>query len=339
MPKIKYKILLYAILFLSYSCNNDLEKKVNISDISTGQQFLRFEKDLFANGDSLTINQVTKLHNRYGMFFELFCSRVIRIPANNDSTARLYLAGFASDPDVKEIYRLADSVFADTKDIKTNLETAFRYYKHYFPSKAVPTIVTYISAFNYQVITADSILGIGLDMYLGENRQGMYSSVGFPQYMFRRFNRPYIAVDAMKGWFQSEYEIDSVKNELLSQMLYYGKLLYFLDYMLPELNDTLKTGFTGEQLTWCQKNEVNIWAHLIEQNLLYSSVQQEYFKFIQDGPTTNGLPKESPARLGWFIGHNIIKSFMKENKVSLEELLRENDAQKILNASKYKPSK
>jgi uncharacterized protein YjaZ len=99
-------------------------------------------------------------------------------------------------------------------------------------------------------------------------------------------------------------------------------------------------GYTKEQLEWCIKNESNIWAFFIEQKLLYSTVVQQYIKYISDGPTTNGLPKESPAKIGAWIGWQIVKAYMNNNPaITLEQLLKEKDAQKILNNSNYKPKK
>ena len=63
-------------------------------------------------------------------------------------------------------------------------------------------------------------------------------------------------------------------------------------------------------------------------------------KFINDGNSTNGFPKEAPAKLGCFIGWQIVQSYMDANKsTTLEQLLKNNDAQKILSESKYKPKK
>src|SRR6188474_1789652 len=131
--------------------------------------------------------------------------------------------------------------------------------------------------------------------------------------MFRKFGKEYIVSDCIKGWFQSEYENDSVKSELLSQMIYHGKLLYFTQMLAPALPDTVVIGYTKDQLAWCTKSESNIWAHLIENNLLYSTIIQEYIKFINDGPTTQGLPEESPAKLGAWLGWQIIKAYVKNN--------------------------
>ncbi|HKR03044.1 MAG TPA: hypothetical protein VJY62_00305 [Bacteroidia bacterium] len=341
MKKTSSYLLLFTIVLLITSCGHERKMDADVSKVNISQPFIRFDKELFLFGDTITTGEVKQMRQKYGAFFDLYCSRIIRIYDDDDDvlTAR-DLTQFISDSDVKEIHRKTDSLYSDLKDLQENLLNAFKHYSYHFPGKPVPEIVTYISAFNYQVITADSILGIGLDMYLGENNADIYASINIPKYMSRRFTKNYIVSDCIKGWFQSQYDPDSIKSELLSQMIYYGKLLYYREALAPQMPDTIKTGYTKEQLEWCIKNESNIWAFFIEQKLLYSTVVQEYIKYINDGPTTNGLPKESPAKIGAWIGWQIVKAYMNNNAdVNLEQLLKENDAQKILNNSNYKPKK
>ncbi|MEO5572474.1 MAG: hypothetical protein ABIT08_07165 [Bacteroidia bacterium] len=340
MIKIKFYLQLFTSMLLITSCVREKKTNVDVSGITIQQSFLNFDKELFSYGDTITEENIKQLRQKYGSFFELYCARIIRIHNNEDQFTAAELVRFVSDNDVKEIHRKTDSLYLNTNDIREKLLNVFKHYAYYFQGKPVPKIITYISAFNYQIITADSVLGIGLDMYLGENNAAIYASLDIPKYMFRRFTKDYIVSDCIKGWFQSEYEIDSVKSELLSQMIYQGKLLYYTDVLAPGMADTIKTGYTKEQLDWCVKNESNIWAFFIEQKLLYSTVVQEYVKFINDGPTTNGFPKESPSKIGAWIGWQIIKAYMNNNPdMTLEPMLKEKDAQKILNNSNYKPKK
>jgi gliding motility-associated lipoprotein GldB len=331
-------LVLLTIVVLITSCAHERKTNADVSGITIHQEFLRFDKDLFSFGDTITVHDVKQLEQKYGSFIDLFCGRIIRVRNTGDSLVAADLSRFISDNDVKEIHHKTDSLFTDTKELQKNLLNVFKHYAFYFPDKPVPQIVTYISAFNYQVITGDSIIGIGLDMYLGESCADIYASINIPKYMFRRFTKDYIVSDCIKGWFQSEYDPDSVKSELLSQMIYQGKLLYYTDMLAPEMPDTIKTGYTKQQLDWCVKNESNVWAFFIEQKLLFSTVVQQYVKYINDGPTTNGLPKESPSKIGAWMGWQIVKSYMNNNPdITLQQLLNEKDAQKILNNSSYKP--
>lgn len=337
MLKSALLVLFSAVVLSVISCRQPGREGDDCSLKPVPLTVMRFEQDLFRL-PQIRVEDVRLLKKKYGTFFDLFCKRMIRIPASSDSLTAHQLNAFVRDSDVQSIFRMADSLYALESRFVPELEKAFSCYKYYFPDQQVPLVVTYLSAFNYQVIATDSVLGIGLDMFLGADRESMYGSVGFPMYMSRKFSPSYLPITAMKGWIQSEYDPDSVKNELLSQIIYQGKNLYTMKLLFPELSDTIITGFTGSQLKWCEENESNIWGFFIEKNLLFSTVQQEYFKFISDGPTTNGFPQDSPGNIGSWTGYRIVSAYMKNNSaISLGELMKEKDAQHILQASGYKP--
>lgn len=324
------------ILTFFSACKN--EKAIDVSGIEPGVVFHRFDSVLFSYS-VIDSPDVKSIRQAEGEFFDIFCQRIIRIPAVNDSVIAFNLSRFISDREVKAVYDSMQKVYQDVSQLLVQLDGAFHRYKYYFPGKKAPHIYFFISAFNYAIITADSILGIGLDMFLGSSSM-YYPSLGFPRYMYGKLSREYIPVESVKAWYQKEYPPDSVKNELLSQMIYYGKMQYYIDCMVPAAHDTLQTGYTEKQLRWCQENESSIWAFMIEKQMLYNTSVSEYIKFINDGPGTSGFPDEAPAKIGVWIGSRIVESYMIKNEsTTLPQLLQMNDAQRILEESKYKPAR
>ena len=127
----------------------------------------------------------------------------------------------------------------------------------------------------------------------------------------------------------------------LDEMIYFGKLHYFMDVMLPNKSDEEKIGYTAEQLAWAKANEVNIWAHFIEKELLFSTSSDLAHKFINPAPFSRfglELDAESPGRIGRYIGWQIVRSYMKNNTVSLDDLMR-TGAEDIFNNATFKPRK
>ena len=123
-------------------------------------------------------------------------------------------------------------------------------------------------------------------------------------------------------------------------MIYDGKILYFLNSIMPDTPDSITTGYTSVQLNWCGANEKNTWSFFIDQKMLFSSDQNQIAKFMNDGPTTNGFPKESPGAIGKWLGWRIVQAYMKKNPAgTLEQLMNNNDYKKILLESKYKPAR
>ncbi|MDV7392581.1 hypothetical protein RZS08_14540, partial [Arthrospira platensis SPKY1] len=129
-------------------------------------------------------------------------------------------------------------------------------------------------------------------------------------------------------------------NRLLDHMIHKGKTLYLFDHLLPFASDTVIMEFSPAQLSWCEDNELDMWAHFLREDLLYSSNWQDIRKLVEYSPDSPGMPPEAPGRTGAWLGWQIVKSFMKRNpEVSMQDLLNMKDAQEFLDRSRYRPRK
>ena len=328
-----------VILTLMFISCGDNRLNIDVSDIESDVKILRFEQELASYLSDTSVHDLTPLRKQYGEFFDMFTHQVLGIPIENDTLIAMNLRFFLEDAEVAEVMNDVDSAYRDVNDIKKEIDSFLKHYQYYYPDKEIPQVVTYVSAFNYAVITTHETIGIGLDMFLGKEYE-FYPRMGLPKYLSNRFSREYTVASVIRGWYESDYDIRDVKKELLSQMIYQGKLLYYLDAMAPDMADSLKKGYTAEQLTWCEENEPGIWAFFIENKLLFNTNPSEYVKYINEGPSTSGFPKESPGKVGAWIGYRIVQKYMTKNPdITLMELLSENDATAILEKSGYKPQK
>jgi uncharacterized protein YjaZ len=111
--------------------------------------------------------------------------------------------------------------------------------------------------------------------------------------------------------------------------------------LIPNESDAVKMGYTPEQIKWCEENEPQIWMYFIENKLLFDSDSKLYSRFLQKAPFSKfylDLDSESPGRVGVWIGWQIVRSYMKNNNVTLQQLFAAN-AKEIFDNSKYKPKK
>ncbi len=118
-----------------------------------------------------------------------------------------------------------------------------------------------------------------------------------------------------------------------------GKMYYFVEAMNPSLPDSVILGYSEKQMEWAKYNEGNIWASLVGDNLLYANKFNEYQQFFGDGPFTQAFSNDAPSRLGEFIGLQIVRSYMNNNDVTLQELMNNKDLLQIFQDSNYKPKK
>jgi len=146
-----------------------------------------------------------------------------------------------------------------------------------------------------------------------------------------------IVPDVITALAIAEFPYNDSLDNVLNRMIYNGKIMYFLDQILPETHDSVKISYTPTQLEWCTQSESEMWTFLVENKILFKSDYMEIKRYFDDGPFTASFPRQSPARTGIWLGWQIVRSYMKNNTVSLNELMLDKDYQKILNLSKYRP--
>ncbi len=324
---------LFSLIFVS--CNRN-PLKIDVSDQKINLKVAHFDADIL-HIDPEQIGEKTEfLQKKYGEFFDIFNYQMIRIGGTDQPNYTELLAGFVTDT---LIQRLQKDVAAkiDTAKLSAELDNLFRHYKHYFPGKEIPAIYTCISGFNQSIVTSTGLIGISLDKYLGADCT-YYPQLGLPNYKIRNMYPGKITSDVAYAWAMTEFPLPENSNNLLAQMIYEGKLIYFTQAMLPDLPDSVIIGYSQKQLDFCRQNEAKMWTYLAEQKLLFSTDRMTIKRFIGDGPYTNPFTPESPGRAGVWIGWQIVRSYMKANKgLSLSALMANTDPQNILQNSGYQP--
>lgn len=312
---------------------------IDVSDIPLEISIRRMEKEFFNPSGNLLQNH-HRLSATYGSFYQRYIENITGIGLLNDPAIDYGLGSFINDKYVKEVYLDTEKKFpGDLDDIRQGLTEALKHALYYFPQMTVPEVVTYVSGFQYAMAVTDSTLGIGLDMYLGKDYIN-YTKAGIPQYKINFMTADYIVADAMKAWLMTEFFSDEKQSrkDLITTMIQHGKIMVLLDAVLPETPDTIKSGYTKTQFDWCGNNEFNIWAHLVDNELLFTTDPQVITKFFNEAPFTSGFPKESPPKIGVWVGHQIVKSFMDQDPgISIPMLMNWADAHELLKKSRYKP--
>jgi len=331
-------ILLLLITAMMTSCRKN-HYKVNTSSIKADIKIKRLEKDLFTLNPDQVIPMVPSLKKNYAGFLQLF-SLVINTGDINDTSFGDLLLRFCSDKQNNDVFALTMKKFPDIKVIEDGLQVAFSHYLYYFPGRSVPGVFTCITGFNNSIITGDSLLGIGLDRYLGADCE-YYPRLNIYKYIASRMTPENIVPDCMYGWGASEWDFSALKysaDNVLTEIIHEGKLKYFEKCMLPETSDEIIFGFTPDQMKFCRNNESQMWQYLIENNLLFNSDQLTIRKLTGEAPFTGYFTKESPGRAAVWVGFRIVESFMMKNQgTKIEEMIKNTDVQGILEKAKYSP--
>ncbi|MCC7400565.1 MAG: hypothetical protein IT214_03680 [Chitinophagaceae bacterium] len=341
----KKAILLLLPALLIISCNNK-ENIPDVSGIKVNLRFQRFDKEFFAIDSNNVLPGMDQLNIKYPVLNKIFLQNILGL----DSASML--------PGVKRylsfnrpIYDSAAAVFKNTDALEKDFNKAFQFVKYYFPDYKVPGIVTIVGPLDALAklgneLTPDFLgpdfLGISLQFYLGK-KFSLYNDPFFidniaPRFRSRRFSKEYIVPDAMKLIVDDLFQDKSAGKSLIDQMIEKGKQWWLLDKFLPETPDSLKTGYTQQQLDWCNQNEGMIWSTIVGSGDLNSINPVTIQAYIGEGPFTQGFSQEySPGNLGQWIGRQIIRKFVEKNPGMKIADVMSADPLKIIETAKYKP--
>ena len=337
-PKQIYLFFLLPALLCSCGNNRDID----VSDINLNLTIERFDHDFDDMRTKPMPQQAQYLQKQYSIFYPDYIERILQAGSTTDTayfeTLRMVFAGKA----YTDLKHAVDSVFPDLDKQTRELTDAFKRIKYYYPEKKLPRLYAYFSGFQAQTSIGDGYFAIGLDMFLGADSK-FYPALlqNFPRYISRRFTPENITPRVIEGIVREDmFPEDDKDKSLLAKMIYNGKIMYFMDEVMPGIDDTLKIGYTRQQMQWCENFEGNIWAYVLEENLLYNSDYQQIQKYFNEAPFTPGLGEhnDSAPKLAIFTGWQIVRRYMRQNPdVTLQQLMAEKDAQKILNDAKYRP--
>ena len=324
--KFLFKYLLPAVFLFLCSCRKQPEIPIKIN---------RLEQSLFTVPIDSIQETIPRLEQQYGELFDLYSMMMFRVLPKNPKYPE-ELTKFLVDHHINLAYKRVMEVYPHLNDIEAGLGKAFYNFHKEFPERVIPSVFTLISGFGESIIVADTILAIALDNYLGRN-EDMYFRLELPNYRKQTMERKYIVPNCIKEWISTEFSYNDSIDNVLANILYEGKVMYALQRMLPNTPDSLLFGYTPGQMRWCRNNIAQMWTFLVERKMLYSKDYLTISKLIGPAPFTSLFTPESPGRAVVWLGYKIIESYMKNNKVSLEALLEDNDYQQILENARFRP--
>ena len=254
------------------------------------------------------------------------------------------LARFARHPDIAATFAAIDTTSAAAAAPAADLiERAFKRFHAHFPADPVPALVWMNSAFNYAVFPTPEYLAVGLDWFLGREHPivGQLAPEVFPGYLRERMDAEYVAADALRGWLLVHFAERYHRSETCAdELLFWGKVLFVLDQLAPELEDRLWMDWSTDQMNWAIENERAVWLELQPQSILFERDFGRYNRWFVEGPFTRAanIPQQSPDRLGAWMGYRIVSDYMADNpELSLRDLLETKDTTPVLKA--YRPDR
>lgn len=318
----RFFIIVFLILSNFLSCKSDHISVIDVSNVDVKFSIKRFEVDFYkADKGNLPL-----LKNKYPYLFPKSFS---------DSLA----VSKMSDKEELDLFNETQKLYSDISKLELQLTSLFKHIKYYNPKFKSPNITTMISNIDYdsRVIYADSILLISLDVYLGKQHK-FYAD--YPKYIKENNTKENIIVDIANSISENQI-LSLTSRSFIGKMIHEGKKMYLLDLYLPTISDKLKIGYSEQKLDWAITNEEDIWKYFIERKLLFSTDTKLNKRFLDRAPFSKFYledDNQSPGIIGVWLGWQIVRSYMQNNDVSLQQLLKINELD-LYKKSKYKPRK
>lgn len=318
----KFK-LFSLLLFLSIlSCSKKENNKVDTGNIKVDVVVDRFDQKFYTTPPE----NLSDLKNEFPFLF----------PEPNPDSVWI---NKMQNKDEQDLFAESQKLYADFSSEKEQLSSLFKHIKYYYPEFKEPKVITVLTNVDYEhnVILADDLLFISLDIFLGKKNE-IYDS--FPGYVKQNYTKEHLIV-AVAEPFAKQLIPPLSDKSFVVRMIQEGKKLAMMQAFLPNVDEAEILGYTTEQLVWAEKSEVEIWKYFIQNLMLHSTDPELSKRFIIEAPFSKfflEIDKESPGKIGIWFGWQIVQSYMKNNKISIQEMMVV-DNEEIFNQSKYKPKK
>lgn len=319
------KTLFIAILAILCACSNGRYEVPGQPEENITIQ--RFDQTFYKTGDWADTD-----------FLNLYANQIMAVGEPGSKMFKQFETIFRTDKDVKKLYEDCQKTFSNVSEIEQKLTWGFHRLKYFFPNIPIPKVYMHISGYGESIVSAPGILSADIDKYLGSDYD-VYKSL-FSPYQTVRMYPEKLASDYLTGWVRSELTEYKLMNDrrLLDYMVYEGKIVFFMQVLMPDEPMENISSFTTEQLNWLAANEKNMWKSVTQSQHLYTKDMAVVNKYLQEAPYTLYFTKDSPGRAIIWAGYRIVSEYMDNNPdVSVQDMLLNKNAQEILKNSGYNP--
>ena len=210
--------------------------------------------------------------------------------------------------------------FKNLDSVEDSLEKAFSKLQVLLPGFRVPVLYTQIAGLNQSIVVNDSLVGISLDKYLGEDYP-LYADYYYPNER-KTMVASRIVPDVLFFYLCSEYSLKYDSSVFAEKMVNIGKI-YWIVYKIigyPALSDAM--GFTKEDSEWMKDNESKAWYYLMSNNVVRSS-SSDIHDYMEGDYLKNSFHTNVPAFMPMWMGARLVENFMNKHKdMSYRQLLQ-----------------
>lgn len=333
----KDDILLILLSLLFASCRVGKAEPVADPMEEEGISVVRYDKLLDEYVRFNSFSALQKMNLEYALPTKLLIEDVLAIGQVSDDHIFQRLKTFYSDTTLVRLIEDVEAKYPELESVEKNLTKGFGKLQKEIPDIMIPMIYTQISAFNESIVLSDSVLGISLDKYMGEDYP-LYKRFYY-NYQRRTMRPDRIVPDCLVFYLMSQYPFPmDYSRTLLDVMMHYGKINYVVQHLLDYSSSEEALGYSDLEREWCKENQQQMWRYILEQDHLHATDPMVVRQYTRPAPFTNTLGENAPSMVGTWIGTKIITSYMKHHKkTTLRQLLEMSDYERMFTESRFNP--
>lgn len=222
-----------------------------------------------------------------------------------------HLSEYFSSLQGKPYNRLVETQFSSSDSLAQVAGQIFANIESLGDTVAPSTLATVVAPYNQSIVTADSIVFLVLNHYLGADH-AFYAY--FPNYQRRLKNPSRIGVDIAEAVIAERFPYTPASKypTALSRMAAEGALVEAVMQVTGATEQDV-LGYTPEEYSWMTENELPAWVSLMDRGMLFATDPSVVENLIRPNSVTTALHPEAPGRAGRFIGHRIVRSYLKSH--------------------------
>lgn len=310
----------FLVLLLLQSCSSD-PYEVDLSKVNLKLEFINLDSIVNSSNNHQLIASKAQLIKSNREILDFSFGYCLGIPLAPDSTFLRKVNEFKTDKYIQRLEKATQKL--PKQKFKTELTAAFKRLKYHFPSSKIPTSVFFVnSLFSASVFCTEKEIAIGIERYLGANASVIKElpPQQFYEWIKIGMEPRFLTRDALAAWLMTNY-LEETNENYAAEMIRWGKILFLCKVLLPEEKEEIVLRYSAAQLEWANASEKAVWNYLVDKELLFKTDEETRINLLKEGPYSIGLPKESPDRIGQFMGYKIVKQYMDEEEISLEKLV------------------
>ena len=325
----RYILIIILSLFVLSACRDDRQEDFFLSE--KGIKIHRYDRLQFEASVLNSFTSLQKMNTNYPHATKLLIEDVLALGSVDDEKINDRLCAYYSDTSLVNLMLDVEDKYKDLSSFEKELTKGFVFLKKRIPSIPIPVVYSQISALNQSIVVADSLIGISLDKYMGEEYP-MYKRYYY-DYQRRTMNPERIVPDCISFYLLSLYPFPWERDHrtLFDVIMYRGKIAWITGKALGlgDLGAKL-LGYNKQQLTWCNNNRKQFIEWVGKSNHLESTDPMIIRSYVQSMPNPF-LKDEVPPMIGVWLGMQYIDAYMKSNPdVTYEELLNNTDYEGML---------